>query len=363
MTSPTRVALIHQAARVPAVGGVVKPMKPGGYTDSCADLAYALHMAGETVITPTTTPDPTKDLDWSFPDTANGITDALHLGANTLWANTILHSRHALVTLRDKLVASGVRIVGQNPWDVERFDDKEWTNRWLAEQEGLRDAFPKSVLLEMGWDEGVLRAFEMPMVTKPVRGRGSSGVSKVETREEMRKALNALFEDSTAVMVEEYLAGEEITVTVMPPGDYSIVGRQSKHWSLPVVTRFGQINGVAPWNGTVPVTRNSRILSSSEHAADSAYKSVQDRCALVGKLCNAFAPLRIDCRRRTDAGEFMLFDVNLKPNATGPGRPGRETQAALTTMSAEGVGWDFPLFIVNTLHQARPATEVLRPPT
>jgi hypothetical protein len=34
---------------------------------------------------------------------------------------------------------------------------------------------------------------------------------------------------------------------------------------------------------------------------------------------------------------YYIFDINLKPNATGPGRPGREDQASLTTMAAAGV--------------------------
>ncbi|PNP81819.1 hypothetical protein FNYG_04845 [Fusarium nygamai] len=45
-------------------------------------------------------------------------------------------------------------------------------------------------------------------------------------------------------MVEEYLAGEEATVTVMPP-----TSRGGSYWALPVVTRFNHIHGVAPYNG------------------------------------------------------------------------------------------------------------------
>ena len=111
--------------------------------------------------------------------------------------------------MKDDLIDRGIRIVGQNPWDVERFDDKEWTNRWLEGHQELREAFPKSVLVERSRKESDGRGFEdvlgglaMPVIVKPIRGRGSSGVSKVETEQELRKAMDELFKDSDAVMIE-----------------------------------------------------------------------------------------------------------------------------------------------------------------
>lgn len=103
---------------------------------------------------------------------------------------------------RDELEERRIRIVGQNPIDVERFDDKEFTNRWLASHEELKSAFPRYVLLEKGGGEGGLEELDLPVVVKPVRGRGSAGVSKAQTKEEVSQAVKALFVDSDAVMVE-----------------------------------------------------------------------------------------------------------------------------------------------------------------
>ncbi|WVR04241.1 hypothetical protein IAU60_001241 [Kwoniella sp. DSM 27419] len=356
--SGLRTALLHQGAPVPAVNGVVKPMKPGGYADGCADIAFALQSRNETVITPERNPRPTRDLDWSFPDTVKGIRDAIDLGANVIWANTILHTKHAIVTLRDELEAKGIRVVGVKPSAMEKFDDKEWTNRWLASHEGLKGYFPRAELVHKA-DDPALAGFPLPAVVKPVRGRGSHGVMRVTTVEELQQGVGTLLGESDAVLVEEYLSAEEITVTVMPSGTYSTVGGQSGHWALPVVTRFDQKDGVAPWNGTVPVINNSRVLTQAQHDADPAYAAVQDRCALVAKLCGATSAIRIDCRRKEAEGPFFLFDVNMKPNAGGPGRPGRDTQAALTTMSASEIGWDWPEFACNLLRTARPVQELL----
>lgn len=50
--------------------------------------------------------------------------------------------------------------------------------------------------------------------------------------------------------------------------------------------------------------------------------------------------------------EFALFDINMKPNITGPGRPGRDAQAALTALAAEGLGWSYRDMVRNMLRQA-----------
>jgi len=58
------------------------------------------------------------------------------------------------------------------------------------------------------------------------------------------------------------------------------------------------------------------------------------------------APMRIDCRvdRR---GKGILFDLNPKPNMTGPGRPSREDQDNLVSIAVGGIGWNFTNLVDN----------------
>ncbi|KAI5475462.1 hypothetical protein MNV49_001353 [Pseudohyphozyma bogoriensis] len=354
-----RVAVLHQGGPTPAIGGVSKPPKPGGYQDSGADIAFALKQAGVAISTPTTNPDPIADPGWTFPDTVDGIVSAVEMhGANVLFANTTLYSTHPMIQLKDKLTKLGVSFVGQDPRDVERFEDKAWCNAWLAEQDGLRGAFPKSWLVHRNKKE-CLEEVELPAVVKPVRGRGSHGVSMVRTAEELQERTKALFEEGDLVLIEEYCSGEEITVTVMPPGNFAHVGEKPKHWALPIVTRFNHQDGIAPYNGVVAVTANSRAVTQAEFNADKHYQDVARLCEIVAEKCGSYAPIRVDCRRKAgDDSSFVLFDVNMKPNATGPGRPGREDQASLTLIAAQELGWDYPTLLCTMLGAAKPFSEL-----
>ncbi|KAM0249975.1 hypothetical protein ACHAP5_002568 [Fusarium lateritium] len=176
-----------------------------------------------------------------------------------------------------------------------------------------------------------------PIVAKPIRGRGSHGVRVCRDLHDLIKHAQSLFKESSAILLEEYLSGEEATVTVMPP-----VSGKGGYWALPVVTRFNHVDGVAPYNGAVAVTENSRAINAAE-SNEPTYKQVAEECERAAQELAVTAPIRIDVRRFKDSADskFALFDVNMKPNMTGPGRPGREDQASLTLLAAEALGWDY----------------------
>ena len=151
-------------------------------------------------------------------------------------------------------------------------------------------------------------------------------------------------------MVEEYLAGEEGTVTVMPPSKHT-----PHYWALPIVVRFNHEDGIAPYNGVVAVTKNSRVPSDDELRSDAAYADISARCVQVAEMLRVTAPIRIDVRRvnKSSGAPFAMFDVNMKPNMTGPGRPGREDQASLTALAAQKLGWDYARLLKEVLESAK----------
>lgn len=264
------------------------------------------------VVTPRSAADPSKDTGWCFPDTEEGIQDAIERGATHLWANTILFASHPLQVspyldkYKDK-----IQVVGQPPLLVEKFDDKEFVNNRLRANGSF--SMPRGWTVSLSTD---LRSslqkqnLPFPIVGKPIRGRGSQGVKVCYSLEELYDHLQSLSGHSPTVMLEEFLSGEEATVTVMPPAV-----EVPRYWAMPVVTRFNHDNGVAPYNGVVAVTANSRTISQQEFEKDYRYIEASRQCVEVAKLMQATAPLRIDIRRyNQDPGApFALFDINMKP--------------------------------------------------
>ncbi|KAF5027031.1 hypothetical protein F66182_907 [Fusarium sp. NRRL 66182] len=304
-----RVAVLYQALDPPVINGVRKPKKPGGYQDSGADIAYNLNQCDHVqVVTPSKSPDPLKDGHWCFPDTEEGILEAIHKGANYLWSNTIVFASHPLQTSTQLVpFQDDVRVIGQGPLVVDKYDDKKFVNDYLRAVGGftMPRTFSVSSLAEVTKSADDI---SYPVVAKPIRGRGSFGVKLCHNKSELLAHAEELSDNSMAFMVEEFLQGEEATVTVMPPA-----GKGRDYWSLPIVTRFNHQDGIAPYNGVVAVTANSRVVPESEIGP--LHDQLAQECERAARLLGLTAPIRIDVRRYKDSSEspYALFDVNMKP--------------------------------------------------
>ncbi|RYZ89040.1 MAG: ATP-grasp domain-containing protein, partial [Proteobacteria bacterium] len=275
------VAIFYQAKAPPAVNGIKKPQKPGGYSDGGADIGFALKKAGINVLTPVSNPDPTQVMDWVYPDTDMGLRQAFLDGAQIFWMNTVLHEDHPIQRIR----SNDLWIVGQDAEAVQLYDDKFVTNKTLRE-EGY--AVAASAIID-GTDVKIPGSTQYPVILKPIRGRGSVGVTLINSEQELRGLIEQWMKSDEyghSFMLEEYLPGEEITITVMPAGKYVIEGKEevkTRSWALPAVKRFDQVNGVAPYNGTVAVIHNSKVLSESE-LADEELLEIIEACEKTSDL-------------------------------------------------------------------------------
>lgn len=343
------IAILYQAKLPPIKDGIQKPLKLDGYSDSGADIAFELAKNGIGIVTPVAKPNMENDLDWVFPDTNKGIQKALDKGANTFWLNTVLYKNHEIENFFDR----DIQFVGQIPSQVDIYDDKYFTNELLRKNE---ISIPKTKLIPIENLTDYTLDIDFPLVVKPIRGRGSQGVSQVKNRKELDTKLNEIFsrkEYGNMVYVEQFLSGQEITVTVMPSGDYLIDNQQrtfKKPWSLPAIKRFNHEDGIAPYNGVVAVMKNSSVLENDKQNSGKIIETYC-QCEKAGELLNIKAPIRIDCRA-DENGNYYLFDLNMKPNMTGPSRLHRQNQDSLTLMASRIIGWNYIDLLRNMLKQA-----------
>ncbi|KAF9697090.1 hypothetical protein EKO04_004944 [Ascochyta lentis] len=125
------------------------------------------------------------------------------------------------------------------------------------------------------------RALHYPIMVEPVRGRGSHGV-KLYTDEEVFLAhAHFLSKELSEIIVEEYLDGEEATVTMMPPSK----SKPGEYWALPVVTRFNHRDDIAPYNRSVAVPANSRVVGTAECSQDLANNRSARECGTAQSHC------------------------------------------------------------------------------
>lgn len=344
--SVKNIALLYQALLPPMIDGLRKDGKPGGYSDGGADIAFVLKQHHRSVITPILNPSADIAFDWVFPDTQEGIDAALKAGATHLWLNTVLFDGHPI-----ERVPTTIYKIGQTPKAMQRFDDKFETNHLLS-QSNLPVA--QSYLVGQQVHTGILSLTELqkkieqgqmsfPLVVKPVRGRGSQGVSVVHDFTDLKTTLEQLEQEQkfgSYFMIEELLEGTEITLTIMPPIKGSDRwNAHSDYWALRPVHRFNQKDYIAPYNGDTPVTENSAAIGLTELQSVEMQAIVQ-ACVKAAEMVEAKAPIRIDCRANKE-GVFKIFDLNMKPNMTGAGRPGREKQDCLSMISVRAEGWEF----------------------
>lgn len=202
-----------------------------------------------------------------FPDTKEGIEQAIKKGADTFWLNTVLCDSHPIEMFK------GVCIVGQRPGDVSKYDDKFYTNDCLR-REGLSVVSEQLVVKAEDYTGG------FPCIIK----WGSQGVSKCDTPEQLHFDLSKAIESrkyGNKMIAEEFLCGNEITVAVFPNAV-----------SLPVVERFSHAGGIAPYSGDVPVSQNSRVTVCE----DENMTAIRSECEKAVKILDLKGLVRIDCR-------------------------------------------------------------------
>lgn len=341
------IAILYQAHTPPSFGGILKPMKFGGYKDSGADIAYELH-ENVPLITPTPTPDIQEDLDWVFPDTKEGIQEAIEKGARCFWLNTLLYEGHPVEAFLNKEYS----FIGQIPRLVGKYDDKYFTNEFLHEQ-GLTISRARVVEKD---NLALTPISSYPVVIKPIRGRGSKGVKVVHNHREFLIESLKLIDAKrfgNKIMVEDFLPNQEVTLTIMPPGTYMVKREklyQETYWPLALVKRENHLKGIAPYSGIVPVSHNSHAIDSQELESPEIKELIRQGIKAAG-LLEARAPIRIDARQGKDH-VYKIFDINLKPNMTGASRPHRKKQDSLVMIAARAMGWSYQDLLMNILAQS-----------
>ena len=176
----------------------------------------------------------------------------------------------------------------------------------------------------------------LPVVVKPAVGGSSLGIVRAETDEELRAALETAFSLDSSVLVETFVAGDEITVAVLEGEPLPVVR---------IVPESGFFDYEAKY--TEGATRYEVPAEISEETARMAQAAALSAWHRIG--CRGLA--RADFIVRQD-GVPVFLEINTIPGMTA---------TSLSPMAAAEVGIDFSSLTERVLLSATcmPPEEVL----
>lgn len=174
--------------------------------------------------------------------------------------------------------------------------------------------------------QGIVDKLGLPLIVKPNAGGSSVGISKVETTDQLREATQQALKYSSSALLERFIPGRELTVTVLDGT------------ALPVV----EIKPLSGWYDYA----NKYKAGRSEYLApapieEAVAQLIQMYAERLWQVFGLRGYARIDFRYDGDQPYFL--EVNTLPGMT---------PLSLTPMAAKALGISFADLVVKIAHLA-----------
>ena len=224
----------------------------------------------------------------------------------------------------------GMPYIGHSPENTTILDNKHIFKQMLITLSGRQAKTAPFVLwnymfgkLEPRKDIGFITTFswyEGPFVVKPVSGRASLHVHKVDTLDELPEVVNEVSRiTKNHVLIEKYLPGREFCVAVCGKVTYrnGKLKRNDNSFAFSALERVldkGEYIFTSMDKKTITKDR-ARMISSEEEP-----KLKHSLCELGQKIYNGFCLstlVRVDIRA-DDEGALHVLEVNPKPDLKKP---------------------------------------------
>ncbi|HKL27201.1 MAG TPA: D-alanine--D-alanine ligase [Desulfuromonadales bacterium] len=160
---------------------------------------------------------------------------------------------------------------------------------------------PAYLTYESGDDRTALfrQCRHYPLITKPVHEGSTIGITIVRTEEDLERGLDEALRHDRRVLIEDYIAGSEVTVSVLNGEALPIIQIEPKSGFYDYRAKYtsGQTEYI------LPAPLNSALYDRIQQAAVQV-------CALLG--CRGAARVDFMVRKR----EFFCLEINTIPGMT-----------------------------------------------
>lgn len=233
----------------------------------------------------------------------------------------ILHGKNGEDgTVQGILELAGIPVIGCDTCSSALCMDKDRAHR-LAASHGIE--IPKAVTVrksEKADAEVLLSKLSFPMFIKPVRAGSSYGITKVQSRQELPKAIEEAFLYDSEIIAEENVEGFEVGCAVIGSSDL-IVGRVDE---IELTSGF--------FDYAEKYERASAVIHMPARIDKSLEKQIQEAAKIIYRAlgCSGFA--RVDMFLTPDE-KIVFNEVNSIPGLTSASR---------FPNMMKGAGLDFP---------------------
>ncbi len=254
--------------------------------------------------------------------------------------------------VQELLDAIGMPYTGSGPSACIRCADKALAKHLMREA-GIPTpdfhSFNENSLKRLGAAQAlpsVERDLGFPLVVKPA-GQGSAlGIKFARSGEELPTALLAAFSYDRKVVLERYVRGRDLAVSVLdsetrPPADRATDGPTGEPAALPVVEAVPREEDFYDFEARYEIGATTFVCPANlpEQTTARAQELALATYRLLG--CRGFA--RVDLMLQVDSGELWVLETNAIPGFT---------ETSLLPQAADAAGIDFDALVARILASA-----------
>ncbi len=233
------------------------------------------------------------------------------------------------------LEAIGVPYTGSGPGACRRATDKALA-KYLMREAGIPTpdfhTFSESAISEFGVAgalPGIGRRLGYPMVVKPTHGGSALGVKFAADAAELPRALMAAFSYDDQVVLERYVKGRDLAVSVLDSGEDGDPPTREP-LALPVVEAIPREQEFYAYESRYEIGMTTFVCPAELPAETTAL--AQQLARDVYRLLGCHGVARVDLML-DESGELTVLETNVVPGLT-------ETSLLPQAADAAGIGFD-----------------------